>query len=63
MYMIICFYCNIYVSCHLVSNIQVEKEINAVRLTQHNHVVNYVEVLETKNRVFLVMEHVQKGEL
>ena len=42
---------------------QVEKEINAVRLTNHYNIVKYVEVLETGNRVFLVMENVSNGEL
>jgi ankyrin repeat protein/tRNA A-37 threonylcarbamoyl transferase component Bud32 len=42
---------------------QVEKEIKAVLLTNHPNVVNYLEVLETKHRVFLVMENCTGGEL
>ncbi len=42
---------------------QVEKEINALRLCNHPNVVQFHEVLEVDDTVYLVMEYVPHGEL
>jgi len=42
---------------------QVEKEINALRLCNHPNVVQFHEVLEVENTVYLIMEYVPHGEL
>ncbi len=42
---------------------QVEKEINALRLCNHPNVVQFHEVLEVEDTVYLVMELIPHGEL
>lgn len=43
--------------------LQVEKEINALRVSSHPNVVQFYDVLETDEHVYLVMEHLPHGEL
>ena len=43
--------------------LQIEKEINALRVCDHPHIVSFYDVLETETKVFLVMEHLPYGEL
>lgn len=42
---------------------QIEREINALRVCDHPHIVAFYDVLETETKVFLVMEHLPYGEL
>lgn len=42
---------------------QVEKEINALRLCNHPNVVQFHEVLEVEDTVYMVMEYIPHGEL
>jgi serine/threonine protein kinase/ankyrin repeat protein len=43
--------------------LQIEKEINALRVCDHPNIVSFYDVLETETKVFLVMEHLPHGEL
>jgi len=42
---------------------QIEREINALRICDHPNIAKFVEVLEAKNRVYLVMEYISGPEL
>lgn len=42
---------------------QIEKELNALRQCSHPHIVQFYDVLETDRSVFLIMEHINAGEL
>lgn len=42
---------------------QIEKELNALRMCSHPHIVDFHDVLETESKVYLVMEHLPHGEL
>lgn len=42
---------------------QIEREINALRLCDHPNITKFVEILETRSRVFLVMEYIAGPEL
>lgn len=43
--------------------LQIEKEINALRICSHPNIVQFYDVLETESKVYLVMEHLSYGEL
>ena len=42
---------------------KVKREIVILKLIEHPHVLKLYDVLETENRLYLVLEHVQGGEL
>mmetsp|Transcript_16155 Transcript_16155/g.38058 ORF Transcript_16155/g.38058 Transcript_16155/m.38058 type:complete len:452 (-) Transcript_16155:362-1717(-) len=42
---------------------QVKQEISIMKLLKHEHVVNLIEVLASKNNIFLVLELITGGEL
>ena len=42
---------------------QIEKELNALRQCSHPNIVQFYDVLETDRSVFLIMEHLNSGEL
>ena len=42
---------------------QIKREISAMRLTRHPHVVELYEVMASKTKIYFVMEYVKGGEL
>jgi serine/threonine protein kinase len=42
---------------------QIKKEINVMKMVKHKHVVNLLEVLASKTKIFIVLELVTGGEL
>lgn len=42
---------------------RVAREIHILRIVRHPHIIQLYEIIETKNRLFLIMEHCCNGEL
>mmetsp|Transcript_24540 Transcript_24540/g.56792 ORF Transcript_24540/g.56792 Transcript_24540/m.56792 type:complete len:361 (+) Transcript_24540:80-1162(+) len=42
---------------------QIKKEINVMKMVKHKHVVNLLEVLASKTKIFIVLELIRGGEL
>ena len=42
---------------------KIQREISLMRILDHPHLLNLLDVYETEDRLYLVLEHVSKGEL
>lgn len=43
--------------------LQIEREINALRVCSHPHIIQFYDVLETDSKIYLIMEYLDSGEL
>lgn len=51
------------ISCHSESPITLEQEITCLRKCSHENVVKLVDVVKTKNNLYLIMEYCPEGSL
>ena len=42
---------------------RVAREIHILKIVRHPHIIQIYEIIETPNRIFLIMEHCCNGEL